>query len=174
MVSTNLTFLRSSPVMTKTLRFCFASLLVAAFCAAALAQGTVTGGIAGTVTNPNKEVVAGATITAKNNGTSKEASATTDDNGGFKVTNLDPGTYTVTVNVSGFAPFSSDAVVVEVGRATTLDVGLSLQGVSGTVQVTAEAPVINTTQQDFSSNINQTTINESPINGRRWSNLAIL
>jgi hypothetical protein len=46
--------------------------------------------------------------------------------------------------------------------------------VTGTVQVTAEAPVINTSQQDFSSNINQTTINESPINGRRWSNFAIL
>src|SRR5204863_551508 len=38
----------------------------------------------------------------------------------------------------------------------------------------AEAPVINTSQQDFSSNINQTSINELPINGRRWSNFAIL
>ena len=51
---------------------------------------------------------------------------------------------------------------------------VSLQGVTGTVQITAEAPVINTSQQDFSSNINQTSINELPINGRRWSNFAIL
>jgi hypothetical protein len=139
-----------------------------------MAQSTVTGAINGTVTNPNKEVVAGATITAKNTGTNKEATATSDDNGGFKIVNLEPGTYTVTVNGSGFAPFSNESVVVEVGRATTLDVGLSLQGVTGTVQVTAEAPVINTSQQDFSSNINQTSINELPINGRRWSNFAIL
>jgi outer membrane receptor protein involved in Fe transport len=149
--------------------------VLAAMCAlSTMAQSTVTGAINGTVTNPNKEVVAGATITARNTGTNKEATATSDDNGGFKIVNLEPGTYTVTVNGAGFAPFSNESVVVEVGRATTLDVGLSLQGVTGTVQVTAEAPVINTSQQDFSSNINQTSINELPINGRRWSNFAIL
>src|SRR5207237_1701350 len=104
----------------------------------------------------------------------KEATATTDDNGGFKITNLEPGTYTVTVNASGFAPFTNGAVVVEVGRSTTLEVGLTLQGVTGTVQVTAEAPVINTSQQDFSTNVNQTSLNNLPSNGRRWSNLAIL
>ena len=92
----------------------------------------------------------------------------------FKVANLQPGTYTVTVNGGGFAAFTAEKVVVEVGRETSLDVPLGVQGSTNTVQVTAEAPVINTTQQDFSSNVNQTTINESPINGRRWSNFAIL
>jgi hypothetical protein len=161
--------------MSKFLRFGFASLVLVAMCAmGAMAQSTVTGAIHGTVTNPNKEVVAGASVTVKNNGTNKETTATTDDNGGFKAVNLEPGIYTVTVNGSGFAPFTNEGVTVEVGRSTTLDVGLSLQGVTGTVQVTAEAPVINTSQQDFSSNINQTSINELPINGRRWSNFALL
>lgn len=161
--------------MCKSLRFCFASMLVLAVCAlSAMAQSTTTGAINGAVTNPNKEVVTGATVTAKNNGTNKEATATTDDNGGFKVVNLEPGIYTVTVNSSGFAPFTNENVVVEIGRSTPLDIGLSLQGVTGTVQVTAEAPVLNNTSQDFASNINQTSINELPINGRRWSNFAIL
>jgi hypothetical protein len=161
--------------MCKFLRFCFASLLVLAVCAlSAMAQSTTTGAINGTVMNPNKEVVTGATITVKNNGTNKEATATTDDNGGFKITNLDPGIYTVTVSASGFAPFTNEGITVEVGRSTPMDVGLSLQGVTSTVQVTAEAPVINNSSQDFTSNVNQTTINESPINGRRWSNFAIL
>src|SRR5258708_7089734 len=161
--------------MYKSLRFSLASLLVLAVCAvSAMAQSNTAGAINGTVTNPNKEVVTGATITVKNNGTNKETTATTDDNGGFKVTNLDPGTYTVTVNTSGFAPFTNGGIVVEVGRSTPVEVGLSLQGVTGTVQVTAEAPVINNSSQDFTSNVNQTTINESPINGRRWSNFAIL
>src|ERR1700716_2744312 len=97
--------LRSSSDMSRFLRFSFASILILATCAfSVMAQSTVTGAINGTVTNPNKEVVTGATITAKNNGTNKEATATTDDNGGFKVVNLEPGTYTVTVNGSGFAP----------------------------------------------------------------------
>jgi hypothetical protein len=161
--------------MCKFLRFCFASLLVFAVCAlSAMAQSTTTGGISGTVTNPNKEVVTGATVTVKNNDTNKEATATTDDNGGFRISNLDPGTYTVTVNSSGFAPFTNAAITVEVGRSTPLDVGLGLQGVSGTVQVTGEAPVINTTQQDFSSNVNQTSLNELPVNGRRWSSFVIM
>ncbi len=147
--------------MSKSLRFCFASLLVVVICAlSATAQSTTTGAINGTVTNPNKEVVAGAAVAAKNNGTNKEVTATTDDNGGFKVVNLDPGIYTVTVSSSGFAPFTNENIVVEVGRSTPLEIGLSLQGVTGTVQITAEAPVINNSSQDFSSNINQTTINE--------------
>src|SRR6266481_10147793 len=130
--------------MCKYLRFCFASLLVLAVCAlSAMAQSTVTGAINGTVTNPNKEVITGATVTAKNNGTNKEATTTTDDNGGFKISNLEPGTYTVTATGSGFAPYSNPGVIVEVGRSTPLEVGLVLPGVSGTVQVTAEAPVIN-------------------------------
>ncbi len=161
--------------MSKFLRFCFASLSVLALCAlSAMAQSTTTGAINGTVINPNKEVVTGATVTVKNNGTNKEATATTDDNGGFKVTNLNPGSYSVTVNASGFAPFTNGGILVEIGRSTPMEVGLSLQGVTGTVQVTAEAPVINNSSQDFTSNVNQTTINESPINGRRWSNFAIL
>ena len=161
--------------MCKTLRFCFATFVLLAICAlSAMAQSTVTGAINGTVSNPNKEVVAGATITAKNTGTNKEDTATTGDSGGFKIVNLQPGTYTVTVNASGFAPFTNENVIVEVGRSTTLDVGLSLQGVTGTVQVTAEAPVINTSQQDFSTNVNQVSLNNLPANGRRWSNFAIL
>ena len=161
--------------MFKSLRLFTSALVLVAMCAlSAMAQSTVTGAINGTVMNPNKEVVVGATITAKNNGTNKEATGTSDDNGGFKLVNLEPGTYTVTVNGSGFAPFTNEAVVVEVGRSTSLDVGLSLQGVTGTVQVTAEAPVINTSQQDFSTNVNQVSLDNLPTNGRRWSNLAIL
>ena len=161
--------------MCKTLRFCFATFVLVAICAlSAMAQSTVTGAINGTVSNPNKEVVAGATITVKNTGTNKEDTATTNDSGGFKIVNLQPGTYTVTVNATGFAPFTNENVIVEVGRSTTIDVGLSLQGVTGTVQVTAEAPVINTSQQDFSTNINQVSLNNLPANGRRWSNFAIL
>lgn len=161
--------------MCKSLRFCFASLLVLVVCAlSAMAQSTTTGAINGTVMNPNKEVVAGATASAKNMGTNKETTATSDDNGGFKITNLEPATYTVTVNASGFAPYTNGAVVVEVGQSTTLDVGLTLQGVTSTVQVTAEAPVINTSQQDFSTNVNQTSINELPINGRRASDFVLL
>src|SRR6185437_4845732 len=162
------------PSMSKTLKLFFIGLLVLGLSAVAAAQSTTTGAIGGVVSNPNKEVVPGASITVKNTGTNKEDTATTDDTGRFKVANLQPGTYSVTVNASGFSPMTSENVVVEVGRETGLEVSLSVGPVTGTVDVSAEAPVINTTQQDFSSNINQTSINELPINGRRWSNFALL
>jgi outer membrane receptor protein involved in Fe transport len=160
--------------MRKIFRFSFALAFVLAICAlSAVAQSTTQGAISGTVKDPQGGVVPNASVTVKNNETNKEVTATTDDDGVFKTVNLDPGTYAVTVSAANFAQFTGNAVV-EVGRATSLTIDLSLQGATETVQITSEAPVINTEQQDFSSNINQTSINELPINGRRWSNFAIL
>jgi outer membrane receptor protein involved in Fe transport len=143
--------------------------------ALAFGQSTVTGAIGGTVTNPNGEVVPNAAVTVRNTETNKEDAATTDDQGRFKVAGLQPGTYAVTISGTGFSPYTQDRVTVEIGRETSLKAELSIGPISpNTVEVTSEAPVINTSQQDFSSNINQTSINELPINGRRWSNFALL
>ncbi|HEY0320741.1 MAG TPA: TonB-dependent receptor [Pyrinomonadaceae bacterium] len=160
--------------MSKLLRFSLVVFVLVAMSALAVAQSTVTGAIGGTVTNPNKEVVAGATVTVRNTETNQESTATTDDQGRFRVVLLQPGTYSVKISSAGFGDFTQDKVIVEVGRVTDLDVLLSVGAVTGTVEVTGEAPVINTTQQDFSTNINQVSINNLPTNGRRWSNLAIL
>src|SRR5829696_6738944 len=140
----------------------------------AWAQSTTQGAIGGTVKDPQGAVVANAPVTAKNEETNKEVSATTDSEGRFRVVQLDPGNYSVTINASGFAAFTQQKVVVEVGRVTPLDIDLGVAGAQETVQVTSEAPVINTQQQDFSTNVNQTSINNLPVNGRRWSNYALL
>ncbi|HEX8146287.1 MAG TPA: TonB-dependent receptor [Pyrinomonadaceae bacterium] len=140
----------------------------------AWAQSTTQGAIGGVVQDPRGAVVSNASVTARNEETNKEVSATTDSEGRFRVPQLEPGTYTVTINAAGFAAFTQQKVVVEIGRVTPLDIDLGVAGAQETVQVTSEAPVINTEQQDFSTNINQTSINNLPTNGRRWSNLAIL
>src|SRR6185369_13936307 len=166
--------LKEFPSMSKLVKLFSVSLLVFALSAIAFAQSTTTGSIGGVVTNPAKEVVPGASVTVKNVDTNKEDTATTDDTGRFKVANLQPGRYAVTISSSGFSPLTQENVVVEVGLETKLEVALQVGPVTGTVDVSAEAPVINTSQQDFSTNINQTSINELPINGRRWSNFALL
>src|SRR6478609_10036560 len=101
--------------MSKLTRLFLASCLVFVCTGLLSAQSTTTGAIGGVVQNPNKEVVAGATITVRNMGTNKEDSATTDDTGRFKVANLQPGNYSVTINSSGFSPMTQENVVVEVG-----------------------------------------------------------
>jgi hypothetical protein len=146
-----------------------------ALSAVAFGQGTTTGAIGGVVVNPNKEVVPGASVTVKNVGTNKEDTVATDDQGRFRIPNLDPGTYNVTINATGFSPYVQERVIVEVGSVTPINADLSVGPVQGgTVEITSEAPVINTQQQDFSNNVNQTQINNLPINGSRWSNFALL
>ena len=161
--------------MSKFVKLSFVLSFILGMSALAFGQSTVTGAIGGVVTNPNGEVVPNASVTVRSADTNKEDTATTDDQGRFRVAGLQPGTYSVTINGTGFSPYTQEKVTVEIGRETTLKADLSIGPVSGgTVEVTSEAPVINTSQQDFSSNINQTSINELPINGRRWSNFALL
>ena len=161
--------------MRKFLSFSFASLLVLAFCAlTAMAQSTTTGAISVSVTDPNGAVVPNATITARNAETNKEETATTDDGGQGRIVNLQPGTYVVVVKATGFGDFTNEKVVVEVGTVNKLEAKMGLTAQEAQVNITAEAPVLNTSQQDFSTNVNQTQISELPINGARWSNFALL
>ena len=140
----------------------------------AAAQSTTDGAIGGVVRDPQGAVVPNASVSVRNEETNKESTGTTDGEGRFRIPQLQPGNYTVTVTATGFGTSTQQKVVVEVGRVNSVEVLLGVAGASETVQVTSDAPVINTQQQDFSSNINQTSINELPINGRRWSNFAIL
>src|SRR5262249_15035098 len=119
-------------------------------------------------------IIPNATVKVTNVGTNASVTVQTNQDGVFTVTNLQPGTYTVEVNASGFGPAKADNIIVEVGRSTSVDIPLALGTAVAQVEVTSEAPVINTSDNSNSTNFNQTSINELPINGRRWSNFAIL
>ncbi|HLA95583.1 MAG TPA: carboxypeptidase-like regulatory domain-containing protein, partial [Pyrinomonadaceae bacterium] len=153
---------------------CLALLTLAIGTSTAFAQSTVGGGINGRITDPQGAVVPNAAITVTNNGTNAATTVTADANGSYRVSNLQPGTYRVETTVSGFAPAKADNIIVEVGNSTTVDIPLTLGSAVAEVEVTAEAPVINTSDNANAININQTSINELPINGRRWSNFALL
>ncbi len=160
--------------LTCTTAFALLCLLVFGF-GQTFAQSTVTGGIRGTITDPQKAVVPNVAVTVTNSGTNQSQTATSAENGNFVVNNLQPRNYTINITQSGFAPLNAENVVVEVGQVTSINPQLTVgDAATATVEVTAETPVINTNSQDFSTNINQTSINELPINGRRASNFAIL
>jgi len=138
------------------------------------AQSQLTGGISGKITDPQGAIVPNATVKVTNTGTNKSVTVTSNDDGAYSVTSLNPGTYRVEFTSGGFAPSKADGVVVEVGRSTGLDVKLTVGTAVAEVEVTAEAPAINTSDNANATNVNQTSINELPINGRRWSNFALL
>lgn len=149
-------------------------MLLCVFAVAGFAQSTTFGAIGGTVMDKTKAVIPNAKVTVTNTGTGAVSSTESDSFGSFRVVNLDPGTYTVSVQASSFAAYKATGVVVEVGRITQLEAALAPAGQAESVEVSSEIPTVNTIQQDFSSNINQTAINNLPINGRRWSNFALL
>lgn len=156
---------------------CFVSFALLAalflFALGTLAQSTTDGAIGGVVTDASGAVVPGANVTARNLGTSGTATAATDGNGRYLISHLQPGTYSLEISAKGFAAYKATNITVEVGRATAVDAALGVQALAETVVATAEAPVIVTDRADFSTNINQTTIDNLPINGRRWSFFAL-
>ena len=143
------------------------------FAASSFAQSTTDGAIAGIVTDQSGALVPGASVATKNLGTGASASAKSDESGRFLIIHLQPGVYSVEITASGFAAYKATSITVEVGRTTTFDATLGVQTQTETIVATAEAPVITTDRADFSTNINSTTIDNLPINGRRWSTFAL-
>jgi hypothetical protein len=137
------------------------------------AQSTTDGAIAGLITDPSGAAIPNANATARNIATNATTTTRTDTNGRYSLIHLQPATYELEVKANGLATLKTTNIVVEVGRATPIDLVLAVAGTSETVTVNSAAPVMNTEQQDFATNINQTSINNLPINGRRWFNFAL-
>ncbi len=155
------------------LLICSALMAIALMASAARAQSTTDGAIGGAVTDPSSAVIPDATVSAQNRGTNATASTRTDASGRYILIHLQPGAYDLEVKSPGLTPTKQTNVVVEVGRVTTVDIALAVAGTAETVMVSDEAPVVNTDQQDFAINLNQTSINNLPINGRRWFSYAL-
>jgi hypothetical protein len=129
-----------------------------------------TGGLQGTVKDPTGAVVAKAkvTLTAPNLVGVKEA--TTDTSGYYRFANLPPSTYTVTVEGQGFATLKREGVTIEVGHLPSLDLTLQVGGTGTVVEVTGEAPLIDTTTNTTQTNITQDVVNEVP-HGRSFQSV---
>jgi hypothetical protein len=125
----------------------------------ATAQSVVTGAIFGTLTDAGKEAIATANVVARNVDTKRETTATSDDEGRFRILGLQPGHYIIEVAGPGFTSAVVNAVV-EVGRATTMDISLtSHPALSGLAPTRLSG--INSTRQGLSVNLNQTSFNDS-------------
>lgn len=146
----------------KSVSYAFAALFVLIIVtSAAVAQES--GQITGRVTDQQDRVVPGATVTIKSVGTGAERTTTSDDQGTYLVTALQPGLYDVTVKSGAFAE-NTQRVEVTVGSKISLDTKLSTQSVAASVDVVAGAGgvEINTTDQQLSDVITNKQVRELP------------
>ncbi|MET0554381.1 MAG: TonB-dependent receptor, partial [Vicinamibacteria bacterium] len=154
------------------------SLLVYLFClftagfAAAQAQIT-TGVIQGSVLDPQGEALPGAQVEARNVGTNIARAQTTAGDGRFTLLQLQPGTYTVTFTLAGFATIVQEQVNVSVGQTVTLNPTMKIASVSETVTVTGTATV-DTRKTESSTTLNENAIGTTPILGRKFEDLLSL
>jgi outer membrane receptor protein involved in Fe transport len=133
----------------------------------AMAQAT-TGTLRGTVTDTNGGVIAGATVKAKSEATGVETSpTTTNGEGTYEISGLQPGKYTVTVEGTGFKRSVTTSTDVKVGIVNPLDVKLEPGNVSETVTVVASTEeVLNTEQSQISHTFEARKIEDLPSNAQ--------
>jgi hypothetical protein len=138
------------------------------------AQTAVDGAVAGTVVDSSGAALPNAAVVVHSTSTNADTKVTADGSGYFRATRLVPGDYTVTVTANGFANYSAQHVIVEVGKLTEVTPKLGAAGSSATVDVTSDTPVINTESSDFTNEFNPAALNTLPINGRHWTAFALL
>src|SRR5581483_3802877 len=133
-----------------------------------------TSEVLGTVRDSSGAVLPNITVTLTNQGTGIETKTTSDANGNYDFVNVRVGTYTVTAEASGFAKFTATNISVDVNARQRVDVTMQVGAVTQSVEVTGAASVLETDTSEHGQVINTQQIVELPLNGRNYSDLALL
>ena len=130
--------------------------------------------ISGTVADTSGAVVPKVDISAKNMATGVISSGVTDGVGFYTLPNLPAGTYELTASAAGFTTLVRSAITLTVGQELVLNLTMQVGGVTQKVQVTGAAPTVDLANSTLGGIANTTTVEELPLNGRSWTDLAAL
>lgn len=134
----------------------------------------VGGTLSGTVTDPTKAAVGNADVTIKNVATDVSRTIPSNVDGFFVAPNLLPGIYDITVTAPGFSTTTIAGVTVAVGTERLLNVTLNVGNVQETVNVSSQVPLLDLTTSSIGTVVGTTTVSQLPLNGRSWTDLALL
>jgi hypothetical protein len=138
------------------------------------AQQTVTSAtLSGNIEDASGAVVIGASLIATNLATNQKQMATTDASGRYRFPYLQVGAYKLSIEAQGFAPLTRQ-LTLTVGQALDLALRLDVAGVSAQVSITADTPMIEAVRTQVTETIRPAEINELPLNGRNYLDLALL
>lgn len=136
-----------------------------------LLHAQAVGEITGSVTDPSGAVVPNATVTAANVATGVAQSTLSTTAGTYTIPRLPVGTYTVTAQAKGFAQGQATEVTLDVSQQRELNFTLTLGGVTSTVEVSAAAPLIDTTNATLANVVSSEQVENLPLNGRNIEGL---
>ena len=134
------------------------------------AQGT-TAALSGVVRDASGAVVPETAITIRQTETGFTRTAQTNADGGYYVPSLPVGPYELTAEKAGFKQQVRTGVTLSVGQQAVVNWVLEVGQVQQTVEVTAEAPIVNTTLNSTSGLVRQEQVQDLPLNGRSFDNL---
>jgi hypothetical protein len=137
-------------------------------------QGT-SGSLTGQVSDPTGAALAGATVTLTNVDTNYPQTIKADSTGAYMFNLVPPGNYALSISATGFADYVQKGIVINANAYATQNVHMKVATAKGeTVNVTADAELINTTTAELGMTINQQSVADLPLNGRDPSSLALL
>lgn len=138
------------------------------------AQQSATATLEGVITDPQGAVIPNAKLMVKNtdNGLTRELQ--TDESGVYRFAALQPGRYELTISAPNFSETKRSGIVLMVGQKLNLDVTLAVGGATATVNITAEAPIVETTRTNVSGSVNARAVSELPVNGRNFLDFVTL
>jgi hypothetical protein len=140
----------------------------------ARAQQTVTSAtLSGRIEDASGAVVSGAGLTATNLQTNQKQTATTGSDGRYRFPYLQVGSYRLSIEAQGFASLTKE-LTVTIGQALDLPLKLDVAGLSAQVNITTDVPMIETVRTQLTETVRPSEINELPLNGRNFLDLALL
>jgi hypothetical protein len=156
-------------VLRATPAACFI-LLVALSARAQQTDATITG----EVKDQNGAVVAGALVSARNTETGFTRTTESDAEGRYTFVALPVGTYDISTERQGFKPFRQQQVRIAIGETFVQNISLEVAAVGEEVNVTDSAAQVNTQTHEMSYLVSERAIRELPLNGRNYTDLALL
>ena len=138
------------------------------------AQVTPTGTISGVVKDPTGLLVANAHVTVTNVEENRPRIATTNSNGAYSLPALPIGHYIVRVEMPGFKSETQRGLTLDVGQEAVVDFTMQLGETQDEVVVTADAARVDTTTSSIGHVVDNTQLNELPLNGRNFVDLTLL
>jgi hypothetical protein len=157
----------------KAVQLLFGTMGVLLLCLPLFSQGS-SGRILGDVTDQSGGVVSGATVTVLDTQRGVARTLTTDEAGEYNAPNLIPGAYTVRAEAKGFKRVERQNIVLEVGHEVRIDLTLQPGAQEQTITITEAVPLVETTNATLGGTLENTEINDMPLNGRNYQNLMAL